>query len=166
MSFNFKELAFELNASGGYNFNQEVILKVAADEGLTTDRIALQYFEDPINLLTFLVPLYQKYIAEGGEHNEAFLQIMAHYNLPEHADNNYSIQKWPLLPVVPPSAEEIRALRQLVGSTRYCASLIGLGKRTMWEEYEKGTKKPSAQSWGLFLLAIGKHPKYEVLPRL
>lgn len=71
------------------------------------------------------------------------------------------------LPITPPSPSGIKAQREGIGSQRYCASLVGVDTRT-WERYEyigedpRMKRTPTAQTWGLFLLATDQHPKYKI----
>jgi len=56
------------------------------------------------------------------------------------------------LPVTPPCPAGIKAIREEIGSQRYCASLIGIDRRT-WERYEyqgddpKNGRTPNQLRW-------------------
>lgn len=70
-----------------------------------------------------------------------------------------TIERWKDLMIEAPSPEEIQAIRRSVGLTHSQAAMtIGIGNRTSWAEFESGEKKPSKQTWTIFLLAIKKHP--------
>lgn len=78
---------------------------------------------------------------------------------------------WGGLPVEPPSAAEIAALRKELNVTQAkAAKLVGINERT-WQYYEyngdndKRKKSPSPTTWGLFLLATGQHPIFEVIAK-
>lgn len=71
----------------------------------------------------------------------------------------------------PPDAAAIQALRNQHNlSQRQCAEITGVAVRT-WERYEylgsdeKMLRNPSPQLWGIFLLALGQHPEYQLVPR-
>ena len=60
-----------------------------------------------------------------------------------------------------PEPQEIKAARLDLGlSQNQCSILAGVSGRNIWALYEKGDKKPSKQTWTIFLLASGKHPIY------
>lgn len=77
-------------------------------------------------------------------------------------------QIWRDLPVEPPSATGIVALRKELNITQAkAAKLVGVNERT-WQYYEyngdneKRKKSPSPTTWGLFLLSVGQHPIYDI----
>lgn len=76
----------------------------------------------------------------------------------------YPVQIWNNLPAEPPAPEEIKELRQQVGTQAKCANLCGVNISN-WQRWEKGEQRPHPTTWGLFLLATGQHPNYEVRVR-
>lgn len=80
--------------------------------------------------------------------------------------NPDTIENWKALLIEVPSPEEIQSIRLSVGLTQYQATMtVGISNRNSWAEYEKGEKKPSKQTWTLFLLAIKKHPIFTLEDR-
>lgn len=69
-----------------------------------------------------------------------------------------------ILHVEPPTPEQIKDLRQRVGMQSKCAKLCGVNISN-WQRFESGERRPHPTTWGLFLLATGQHPTYEILPR-
>ena len=68
------------------------------------------------------------------------------------------------LPV--PTPEEVRALRVAAGLTQAdAAEVAGLAGWRQWAGWESGERRPSAQSWELLLLRLGRHPRYILLER-
>lgn len=67
------------------------------------------------------------------------------------------------LAVLPPDANAIRDMRAAVGTQTLCAALAGVDIRS-WQRYEAGDKRPPPPTWGLFLLAIGQHPRGRYVP--
>lgn len=66
--------------------------------------------------------------------------------------------------VNPPSADEIKAIRKSVGTQAMCAKMSGVTLGN-WQKYEQGDQSPRPSTWGAFLLAIDRHPKYQITPR-
>lgn len=65
--------------------------------------------------------------------------------------------------VKPPCDADIKKIREAAGSSQqHAADLVSLSSRGLWTDYEAGRKRPSPQSWGLFLLAIDQHPLYSL----
>lgn len=69
-----------------------------------------------------------------------------------------------ILHVDPPAPEQIKELRQRVGTQAKCAKLCGVNISN-WQRFESGERRPHPTTWGMFLLATGQHPTYEILPR-
>ena len=71
------------------------------------------------------------------------------------------------IPVEPPLPGEIRAMRLAHGLTQpQAAALAGVAVQT-WKGYEtpvmlRNHRRPTPATWGLFLLAVGQHTRYEV----
>jgi len=78
-------------------------------------------------------------------------------------DQGRSITKWHDVAVIPPDAQNIKTIRESVGTQALCASLAGTDIRT-WQRWESGERKPHPSQWGAFLLAVGQHPKYKITP--
>lgn len=72
-----------------------------------------------------------------------------------------SVTRWHDLSVLPPQADSIRDVRAAVGTQALCAALAGVNI-TNWQRWERGENSPHPSTWGLFLLAIGQHPRYSV----
>lgn len=65
-----------------------------------------------------------------------------------------------------PSPEDIAAVRQAAGlSQAQAAELVGLGDKSRWSEYERGSRVPDAARWAIFLLATGQHPQFQLSAR-
>lgn len=75
--------------------------------------------------------------------------------------DKFSVTSWHDLAVLPPDAESIRDIRAAVGTQALCAALAGINLSN-WQRWEKGESAPHPATWGLFLLAVGQHPRYEV----
>lgn len=81
--------------------------------------------------------------------------------------NPDTIERWDDLLIEVPNPEEIQAIRKSVGLNQYQATMTaGISNRTTWAEYESGEKKPSKQTWTIFLLAIKKHPIFTLEDRM
>lgn len=78
--------------------------------------------------------------------------------------DKFSVTRWHDLAVLPPDANAIRDIRAAVGTQALCAALAGVDVRS-WQRYESGDKRPHPSTWGLFLLSVGQHPRYEVTPK-
>lgn len=78
--------------------------------------------------------------------------------------DKFSVTSWHDLAVFPPDAESIRGIRAAVGTQALCAALAGINLSN-WQRWEKGESAPHPATWGLFLLAVGQHPRYEVTPK-
>lgn len=78
--------------------------------------------------------------------------------------DKFSVTRWHDLAVLPPDANAIRDIRAAVGTQALCASLAGINLSN-WQRWEKGESAPHPATWGLFLLAVGQHPRYEVTPK-
>ena len=78
--------------------------------------------------------------------------------------NKFSVTRWHDLAVLPPDANAIRDIRAAVGTQALCASLAGINLSN-WQRWEKGDAAPHPATWGLFLLAVGQHPRYGVSPK-
>lgn len=63
-----------------------------------------------------------------------------------------------------PEAEIIRSLRQQTGTQAKCAKMAQVNIKT-WQAWEDGSRNPSKASWGMFLLAIDKHPEFVIVSR-
>lgn len=63
-----------------------------------------------------------------------------------------------------PSADVIKALRQKTGTQAKCAKMAQVSIVT-WKQWESGLRTPSKPSWGMFLLAIDKHPDFLIVRR-
>lgn len=74
-----------------------------------------------------------------------------------------SVTRWHDLAVLPPEAGSIRDVRAAVGTQALCAALAGVDIRS-WQRYESGDKRPHPSTWGLFLLAVGQHPRGRYVP--
>lgn len=74
-----------------------------------------------------------------------------------------SLTKWHDLAVAPPGAEGVKNMRQAVGTQALCAALAGVNI-TNWQRWERGENSPHPSTWGLFLLAIGQHPRGRYVP--
>ena len=72
-----------------------------------------------------------------------------------------SVTRWHDLAVFPPVADSIRDMRAAVGTQALCAALAGVNLSN-WQRWEKGETRPHPSIWGVFLLAIGQHPRYSV----
>lgn len=75
-----------------------------------------------------------------------------------------SVTRWHDLAVLPPDANAIRDIRAAVGTQALCAALAGVDIRS-WQRYEAGDKRPPPPTWGLFMLAVGQHPRGRYVPR-
>lgn len=65
--------------------------------------------------------------------------------------------------VVPPTPEEIRAIRTDAGlSQAECSRIIGTKERYRWSEYERGLHTIDLNRWAVFLLSSDKHPIYSL----
>jgi hypothetical protein len=67
-----------------------------------------------------------------------------------------------------PEPAEVRALRDELGLTQaQAAREAGLeaAGQVRWAEYEKGTRRIDAARWTLFLLAVKRHPIFELRRR-
>ncbi len=70
-----------------------------------------------------------------------------------------------MTPVQIPSADAIKALRAEINFTQAkCAKLAQVSLNT-WKQWESGLRTPSKPSWGMFLLAIDKHPDFSIVSR-
>jgi len=58
-----------------------------------------------------------------------------------------------------PSAEQIKNLREQIGTQTKCANMAQVGLRT-WQMWETGERSPSKAAWELFLLKSGQHPTH------
>lgn len=73
------------------------------------------------------------------------------------------------IPVEPPLPGEIKALRLAHGLTQpQAAALAGVSVQT-WKSYESAVmqsrhRRPTPATWGVFLLAIGQHPRGRYVP--
>jgi DNA-binding transcriptional regulator YiaG len=64
-----------------------------------------------------------------------------------------------------PDADAIKALRAQINCTQAkCAKMAQVSLVT-WKQWEGGTRRPSKPSWGMFLLAIDKHPDFFIVSR-
>jgi len=68
-----------------------------------------------------------------------------------------------ILHVEPPTPEQIKNLREQVGTQAKCAKLCGVNISN-WQRFESGERRPHPATWGAFLLAVGQHPKYKITP--
>ena len=67
------------------------------------------------------------------------------------------------LSIQPPSLDDFRNVRQQCGLKQpQFSKLMNLNRLTV-KQYDKGEKKPPASTWTLFLLAINRHPNYEIV---
>lgn len=69
----------------------------------------------------------------------------------------------------PETPQEIRAIRSDLGLTaRQCAAMVQLNDDKFWLKYERDNedpsknRRPSKQTWTLFLLATGTHPFFKL----
>jgi DNA-binding transcriptional regulator YiaG len=68
--------------------------------------------------------------------------------------------------IVDPSPGDILSARRHAGhSQSQAARIVGLGSGMRWSEYERGTRRPEAARWALYLLATGQHPGFDLAPR-
>jgi len=73
------------------------------------------------------------------------------------------------IPVEPPLPGEIKALRLAHRLTQpQAAALAGVALQT-WKGYEtpvmgKNSRRPTSATWGVFLLAVGQHPRGRYVP--
>ena len=63
-----------------------------------------------------------------------------------------------------PESVQIKGLRAQIGTQPKCAKMAQVGLRT-WQMWETGERVPSKSAWGMFLLAIDKHPEYVLQKR-
>lgn len=60
-----------------------------------------------------------------------------------------------------PSPTIIRIARAAAGLTQAAAAqLVHLSAQSRWAEYERGSRKPDAARWELFLLLTNQHPEF------
>jgi DNA-binding transcriptional regulator YiaG len=70
-----------------------------------------------------------------------------------------------MTPVQIPSADAIKALRTEINCTQAkCAKMAQVSLNT-WKQWELGLRTPSKPSWGMFLLAIDRHPDFVIVSR-
>ena len=64
-----------------------------------------------------------------------------------------------------PDANAIKSFRAEINCTQAkCAKMAQVSIKT-WQCWEDGTRTPSKQSWGMFLLAIDQHPDFVIARR-
>jgi DNA-binding transcriptional regulator YiaG len=64
-----------------------------------------------------------------------------------------------------PDADAIKALRAEINCTQAkCAKMAQVSVVT-WKQWESAARKPSKPSWGMFLLAVDKHPDFVIVRR-
>ena len=115
-------------------------------------------FANPDNVGALIAAWYQAHLLNGGDKDMAaermFNAVAAEYNKP--------VQIWDNVPVEPPTPEQIKALRQKVGTQAKCAKLAGVNISN-WQRWEKGEQRPHPATWGMFLLSCGQHPLYRLV---
>jgi len=66
-----------------------------------------------------------------------------------------------------PSTRDIYKARTGAGLNQATsAAMVGLGNGSRWSEYESGHRPMDPARWELYLLKIGRHPRFELQPRL
>ena len=64
-----------------------------------------------------------------------------------------------------PAPSEIADARLRAGlSQAAAASLVHLGSKSRWYEYERGSRPIDPARWELFLLKTGQHPDWQAAP--
>lgn len=151
------------DATGKITFSQSVILKLAEHNGISSDLLTLD------NVSGLIVAWYFNHVENGGDKDLAAEKMIA------AVVGGLEAKEYPVitlrgLAVIPPAPEDIKKIRERVGSQRFCADLVGVDTRT-WERYEylgddpRQQRSPNPQTWGLFLLATGQHPDFTVNSR-
>lgn len=103
---------------------------------------------------------YNAHRASGGAPDPVAEELF--WEAVEETESNFA---WDL-PVQPPIPQEIKSMRIAHGLTQpQAAALCGVALRT-WKGYEtplmsQHSRIPSPAVWGLFLLALDKHPIYK-----
>ena len=140
--------------NGKTKFNWSAIKELAE-----ANNIEMSVFDNPDNVAELINVWYAYHRANGGAKDivaERMLKAVATtYDKPLVVTNDLLLE--------PPTPEQILTLRtRLQLSQDECAKLCGISGRALWQKYEKGTYSPSAQTWTLFCLATGQHPRYDV----
>lgn len=138
--------------TGELEFNQEPVYKMAEFFGIRID--------GPDDICTVLHQWYTEHRKAGGKPDPVAEELF--WEALEEAESDFA---WDL-PVQPPIPQEIKQHRLDAGLTQFqAAALCGVALRT-WKGYETGLMSqhgriPSPSVWGLFLLALDKHPIYQ-----
>lgn len=64
----------------------------------------------------------------------------------------------PAQPMIPPTAEQIRAARLAAGLTQQQAAELVYMEQRGWARWESGERGANLAAWELFLLRVGQHP--------
>lgn len=139
--------------TGAIQFNWSAIHELAEH-----NQINRSVFDNSDNVATLIVTWYAAHLQNGGTKDMAaermFSAVKAEYNKP--------VQIWDNVPAEPPTPEQIKALRQKVGTQAKCAKLAGVNISN-WQRWEKGDQRPHPTTWGMFLLSCGQHPIYKLM---
>ena len=133
-------------------FNEATVYAVAEQLGLRID--------SPDDIGTVLHQWYAAHRKAGGKPDQVAEELF--WEALEEAESDFA---WDL-PMQPPIPHEIKRYRIDAGLTQpQAAALCGVALRT-WKGYEtplmsQHSRIPSPAIWGLFLLALDKHPIYQ-----
>lgn len=112
----------------------------------------------------FILFLYNNNLEVGGKEDkiaESLVKDLIGLNKPSTISKNSSYAIEPS-----PEPHQVTALRQKTGMTQTeAAELLGLTGRQLIGDYERGVKSPSPQTWTLWLLLTGNHPKLKVVSK-
>ena len=112
------------------------------------------------NVASLIIAWYHAHLTHGGDKVLAAESLIA--ETINAVKKEIFISKH--LPIDPPPADVIKAIRAQVGTQKLCANLLGISLNT-WQYYESGDRKPHAAMWGMFLLATGQHPMYSIVTK-
>ena len=133
-------------------FNQEPVYKMAEFFGIQ--------ITTPDDIGRVLHQWYAAHRKAGGKPDAIAEELF--WEALEEAESDFA---WDL-PIQPPIPQEIKQHRLNAGLTQpQAAALCGVALRT-WKGYEtplmsQHSRIPSPSVWGLFLLALDKHPIYQ-----
>ncbi len=142
--------------TGAIQFNWSAVHELADH-----NQINRSVFDNSDNVATLIVTWYAAHLQNGGAKDMAAERMV---KAVLDGDTTKPVQIWDNLHVEPPTPEQIKDLRQRVGTQAKCAKLCGVNISN-WQRCESGERRPHQTTWGLFLLAAGQHPTYEILPR-
>ena len=153
-----------IDSVGNIYIDYELIDEIAEYNDLDPD-----IFKDRSFLYDCIDHWYKDHIKEHGE-LDSTLKEYAEFSARKYlsdiliaAKKDPDLHEYQKLIVEQPTADEIYDIRISLDITqKECAEICGLHSVQTWSKYETGIRKISIQTWSLFLLSVGLHPKYSI----